>query len=199
MNSTKIWTSIALACLASCRSAAPSENVGASEVRTMRLSVLGGARELDDSSWRPSERPTSVGVEFDNRGEDGALGFEAGVSLAFDTQQSGATDQTVQIANYFAGLRKTFDVFGGRVHPYFAAGPELVHGSIEQSQGGVAQAQRADTSWGIYARVGLYVDLSSRWSFGADYHRLFLADADLGGMSSSFDSQQFMLTLGYAF
>jgi outer membrane protein W len=95
-------------------------------------------------------------------------------------------------------VRKTFSL-GKRVHPYFALGPELVHGSYQLSQNGTAQPLHSDTGLGLYGRAGVYFDLGEHWSLGLDLHELFFANADLSGVDSDFDDRQLALTIGYSF
>lgn len=82
------------------------------------------------------------------------------------------------------------------VHPYLAGGVVIVRADVDSEFPG---SDDDDVSPGLYVRAGIGFDLDDEGTrLGLDYRHTFLTDIDIGGIGDA-NSDQLMLTLGWAF
>jgi opacity protein-like surface antigen len=172
--------------------------LGPVDQRTMRFSFLLGRRSLDKDLWEPLDDPYVFEVVFERRSPGSILGFELGTSLAYDDTTISGFDIESRSLELYGGLRATWELAQGRLRPYLAVGPSLIHTDLSIEDGFDSDSD-SDTSLGLYARAGINWVFENGFGLGLDYRKLFGTDLSLFGASGDVDFDQFGLTLGFAF
>lgn len=161
------------------------------------LSLLLGARSLDEDDWSPVEDQFSLGAEFDWTGAGSALGFEVGLSGSAEddhTRSAGVgVDVEVELLEAYGGVRWSFGE--EQLRPYVGGGLSYVEAQVEAEAGG-ASASDDDGSVGLYVHGGFQLDVSRHVIVGLDARALLGTDLDLAGASGDADYLQLAALVG---
>jgi opacity protein-like surface antigen len=160
------------------------------------ITLLGGARGIDEKALEPVDEHIMFGVEFDTYSTQHGWGWEAGLQGSYDEQTVGPTTVESAMGEAYFGARKTFGLKeGSRFHPYLGAGVSAV--SLAVQEPGVVDS--SDGAPAVYARAGLRIDITRRFSIGADLKGLWADDVTIQGTQYSPNYGQLAITFGFAF
>jgi hypothetical protein len=182
-------SSLAVGC-AAVPTARPQSDAAAN-ANDSAITVLVGNRSMtDDDNWSPLEDQLAFELGFNTVPSDWPVGIEASVSYS-DDDDSGVEGETKEAS---LGVRKTWDVSEGRVHPYVGGGLA----GIQAEFSGFGQSDD-DTSVAGYVHGGVGFDLGSHFLIGVDVRLLLGSDITLFGIDGDADYVQYGLMVGYAF
>jgi opacity protein-like surface antigen len=195
-----------LGSLASCASSSfsaqrpPREPLGAS-----KLELYLGGRSFDHDDWHPVEDQGMVGLEFVHEGRDAPVGFEVAVFASEDDEHAFhiPSGHTVELRGeteeFSIGLRKTFSLEEGPVHPYVGGGLSGIHAEFKGVTASGSSTTDEDGSAGLYLHTGIDFDLGPNFLMGFNLRFLTLTDIRLFGVSGTADYAQFAIVFGFRF
>jgi hypothetical protein len=160
------------------------------------LHILAGVRGLDEDDWGPVDRQGALAVEYARQGVNSAVGFELGLQLSGDTDESGGTDLQAGEAEVYGGIRANF-LRAETVQPYVGAGLTALTATVEIDNG--SNVDDDDGSLGLYVHGGITVCPSGVFHVGADLRAVFATDLELFGASTDGDYLQLAIFAGWAF
>ncbi len=179
-------------------SALPVQDTEAPDVG--HVSLLLGARALDEDDWSPVEDQVAFGLELDWRGGGAPVGFEVGLSASSeeeDVRVAGLTvDVEAELVEVYGGARWTFGEQDLR--PYVGGGLSFVAADVEVSGAG-ATADDDDDSLGLYLHGGFQLDVGEYVIVGLDARVLLGTEIDLAGASGDADYFQVGALVGFTF
>lgn len=203
MRSSYIAGAAALALLASCaattyRQAEPSE-----AERVTNIGVMVGLRQLDEDDWDPVDEQVAFGLEIDTYVPGAPIGFELGGSYSKDDDSAfdplvGNFDAEAKFWEIYGGVRKTWAVADGRLHPYVGGGLSFINADAKVSVSGFGSASDDDSSVGGYVHGGATYDVTDSIYLGVDLRGLLGTDLEIAGASGDADYLQVALVLGYS-
>jgi hypothetical protein len=163
-----------------------------------------GGRSFDHNDWHPVEDQGMLGIEFVHEGRDSPVGFE----MAFFASEDDEHGFTIPNGNpveargrteeFSMGLRKSFSLEEGPVHPYVGGGLSGIHAEQRLETAGVTTSDE-DGSPGLYLHTGIDFDMGPSFLLGFDLRFLTLTHVHLLGVSENADYVQFAIVLGVRF
>ncbi len=194
MNSKSLTLALPCLLLASCTSLREYVPGGGDVRQTGSLNI--GQRVFDHASTNCVDEQLNIGAEYTVSREDGAFGYEFGLSHHNDHEEIPTTgDTTVEGWELTAGLRREFPIEGYDVLPY--AGIGLSGYSVDRDNENPGFAEGTDTGVGAYARVGATMKVSTNAFIGVDVR--FIEEEWLGEGKYDLDGDVVSFVLGFNF
>ena len=163
-----------------------------------------GQSELDSDFWNPVDRPIAFGMDYALVHRVG-LGFELGMNLGFDQEESGTVDfgglpfETELITALFelsAGARFERHL-GGRWSLYAGGGMAWVDVEAETIiEDDLVLADDNDSDFGFYYHGGLKFWIRRQLFVGLDFRSLQGSEVEIDSFETEADYTQFALVLG---
>jgi hypothetical protein len=189
----KLALCLAVVCLASCAASPVTRSEETStDVKSHRISIYLGARQLDEDDYEPAEDQAMLGAEFAFERPGSSVGFEIGLMGSVDEGEALGFDVEANTSELYAGIRKTFG--SGVVRPVLGAGVSYIHSEFELS--GVGSDD--DASIAGYVHGAVLFDISRSFFLGVDVRFLLGSDLEIAGVDTDADYAQYALVLGFA-
>jgi opacity protein-like surface antigen len=148
-----------------------------------------GRRWVDD--FEPADNHLVLGVEIDAYDEFAPVGFEAGFLYSDDSDNTAGVSTALDLYELYAGVRKTFAIADGRLHPYVSGGLAYINAKIAADSPELNQDD--DDTFGVYLRAGVYYRPSGTLRVGLDYRKMMGTHlSGTGGLDVDYDQ----VTLG---
>jgi len=200
-----VFLAAGLASLASC-AAAPiaAQRPPREPLPSSKVDLYLGGRSFDHDDWHPVEDQGMLGIEFVHEGRDSPVGFEVAVFASEDDEHGftipsgNPVEARGRTEEFSMGLRKTFSLEEGPVHPFVGAGVSGIRAEQRLEIAGVTTSDE-DGSPGLYLHGGIDFDMGPNFLLGFDLRFLTLTDVRLFGFSESADYVQFAIVLGVRF
>jgi len=200
-----VLLAVSLGALASC-AAAPiaAQRPPREPLPSSKIDFYLGGRSFDHDDWHPVEDQGMIGIEFVHEGRDSPVGFEMAVFASEDDEHGftipngNPVEARGRTEEFSMGLRKTFALEEGPVHPFVGGGLSGIHAE-QRIKGSGVSASDEDGSPGLYLHTGIDFDMGPNFLLGFDLRFLTLTDVHLFGVSESADYVQFAIVFGLRF
>ncbi len=193
---------LALSLASGCAGVGAQEDPGPeAESRIRRLSLLVGGRLMSDDAWEPVETQGLWGITWSEGIHGSPLLLEGSLHYSFDESGITLNGERVDLRG------DTWDFSAGflavpfpnlRLAPYLGLGGSYIAVELETDDDPRTIDGR-DYNIGVYAKVGLLLEVSPQAYFGLELRSLRGTDVSLDGVEAEVDHEQLALVFGAGF
>ena len=146
-----------------------------------------GSKQLDDNDWSPQDSQGSLGFMLDIKKKSWPVSITYDLILSGDVNEKGSVKDEAYTAENQFGIRKTFELEGSIVRPYFGGGVTFVSAGIKNKTA-TTSVKDDDEGIGAWVGAGLYVGVTESFDIGFDVRyseaevTIFDQDLEAGGM-----------------